>query len=257
MALAMSSCKSDPLSKLGEKLNDNEMEQLVKVLNEQCPVSYEIGTATSFSCQGKKVVINYTIDEEVLSFEKMNKNDILDAWRMMYADCCSSNDKAFLKSIVLSGYQLNCVFTGSSTGHKAVLDLSNEQLKNNKPLTQEEYIKTNVAITRAVLPMPLNSVTNMVDVVLEKENLIYVYDIDDENFDISKLENESSFREIIAYGITQQFVGNSSAGELFKKLCLSGRGLCYRYIGSKTHKTIDITFSNTELMQMANDNDVN
>jgi hypothetical protein len=69
----MSSCKSDPFSKLGEKLSDSEMEQLMKALSEQCPVSYEIGTATGFSCEGKKVVMNYTIDEDVLSFEKMDK----------------------------------------------------------------------------------------------------------------------------------------------------------------------------------------
>lgn len=255
--ISMSSCKSDPFSKLGEKLSDSEMEQLMKALSEQCPVSYEIGTATGFSCEGKKVVMNYTIDEDVLSFEKMDKKDIVDAWRMLYIDCCSANDKALLKSIVSSGYDVQCVFTGSRTGHKATIDVSNKQLATNKPLTQEENIKTNVAITKAVLPMPLDSVTNMVDVVLDKEYLTYVYNIDEANFDISKLEHEPTFKETIAYGITQQFAGNSSAGELFKKLCLSGRGLCYRYVGSKTGKNIDIAFTNTQLLQMANDSGMN
>ncbi len=248
----MSSCKNNPLAKLGQKLSDSEMSQLVETLNEQCPVSYEIGTATSFKCEGKKVVIDYTIDEDILSFEKLDKKVIFDAWRLLYLDCCSSNDKAFMKSLALSGYDLQCFFTGSRTSHKDTIDVSNQQLKSIKPLSQEENIKTTVEITRAVLPIPLDSVTDMVDVTLEKESLIYIYKINEENFDFSLLENEPTFRENIASGITQQFTNNNSAGELFKKLCLSGRGLCYRYQGSKTGRTIDIEFNNIQLRQLAN-----
>ena len=252
LILSISSCKNDPLAKLGQKLNDSEISQLVEALNEQCPVSYEIGTANSFKCEGKKVVIDYTIDEDILSFEKLDKKAIFDAWRLLYLDCCSNNDKALMKSLALSGYDLQCVFTGSRTGHKASIDVSDQQLNTYKPLSQEESIKTTVEITRAVLPIPLDSVTDMIDVSLDKDNLIYIYRINEENFNISMLENEPTFRENIATGITQQFTSNSSAGELFKKLCISGRGLCYRYQGSKTGKTIDIGFSNIQLRQLAN-----
>ncbi len=252
LALAVTACKSDPLAKLGEKLSDTEMQQLVETLNEQCPVNYEIGTATSFKQNGNTVVIDYTIDEDQLSFEKMSNDEITHAWRMMYLDCCSPNDQAFIKSVIASGYNLKCVFSGSKSGHKATIDVGNQQLKAYKPLSDEENIKTTVTVTRAMLPMPLDSVTDMVDVTLDKENLVYVYNIKEDNFDISRLENEPTFRDNIAMGITQQFSTNSSAGELFKKLCLSGRGLCYRYTGSKTSKTINIDFSNTQLRQLAN-----
>lgn len=252
LTLAMSSCKNSPMSKLGEQLSDSEMEQLVNELNESCPINYEIGTATGFKCEGKTVEIDYTVDEDMMSFQKMNKNDIYDAWRMLYLDCASANDKALIKSIALSGYNLKCVFTGSKSSHKVAIDVSNQQLKNNKPLSQEENIKTTVEITRAVLPIPLDSVTDMVGVDLDKDNLIYIYEINEDGFDISKLENEPTFRDNIANGITMQFTSNSSAGELFKKLCLSGRGLCYRYKGSKTGKTIDIGFSNIQMRQLAN-----
>ena len=255
-SLVFISCKSDPLAKLGEKLSDSEMSKMVEALNEQCPVNYEIGTATSFKCKGKKVVISYTIDEDILSFEKMEKDVIYDAWRLLYLDCCSSNDKAFIKSVELSGYDLQCLFTGSRTGHKASIDVSNQQLGTYKPLSQEESIKTTVDITRGVLPIPLDSVTDMVDVNLDKENLIYVYRINEDNFDFSMLEKEPTFRDNIAMGITQQFTSNSSAGDLFKKLCLSGRGLCYRYQGSKSGRTIDIGFSNIQLRQLANNGGV-
>mgnify|MGYP006988840784 CR=1 FL=1 len=256
LLLAMSACKNST-SKLGEKLSDSEMEQLVEELTAACPITYEIGTATNFKCEGKTVVIDYTIDEEQLSFEKMDKQDIYTAWRMLYLDCCSDNDKALIKSIVLSGYDVKCVFTGSRTHHKVALDVTNKQLETNKPLTQEETINCDLTITQAMLPMQLDASTEMVDIVLDKESLTYVYNIKEDNFDFSMLEKDPAFRENLANSISQQFASNSSTGELFKKLCLSGRGLCYRYTGTKSGKTTNISFSNTQLRQMANANGVN
>ena len=255
LIFTLSSCGSKEIQ-LGEKLSDSEMEELMDNLNEQCPITYDIGSATNFKCAEKKIVISYINDEDAISFINMDKKDIYDVWRLLYLESCSDKDKLFIKSIILSGYSVKCVFTGSKSKKKVTLDISNEQLKNNKPLTQEEDIKTNVAITKSLLPQPLDEVTNMVDISIDKDNLYYIYDIDETNFDMSKL-NESSFKDNITFGITQQFINNSSAGDFFKKVCLSGRGICYRYVGNKTGKTIDVQYSNLEFRMLANEGGLN
>lgn len=251
LIVCLTSCKSQS-SKLGDKLSDSEIEQLVKELNEKCPINYEIGKATSYSIEGKSIVINYSNDEDVLLLEKMDKNVVYDVWRLMYLDNCSKEDKNLVKSIVLSGYGIKCVFTGSNSNKKVVIDITNEQLKNNKPLTIEENITTNIEIAKVLLPQQLDKFTKMVEIDLDKEKLTYIYEINEDMIEMSTIENDSSIKNSLDYNISQQFINNSSTGDLFKKLCLSGRGVSYRYIGSKTGKIVELNYSSQELKQMAN-----
>ena len=124
LTVIFSSCKKDSSSKLGEKMDDSEIEKLVKELNSQCPVKYDFGEATSFNREGNTIVINYTIDDNFLAIQKLSKDVVYDVWRLFYLDACSKNDKKLIKTIESSGYSIKCVFTGSKSQQKVSIDAS-------------------------------------------------------------------------------------------------------------------------------------
>ena len=137
------------------------------------------------------------------------------------------------------------------------LEVSHDMLKGIKALTQDEIIENLVQITRKAMPKTVDRVTKIVDFKLEKDNIIYVYEIDDSNFDISQIENNSSYKDNGNMVIGNELRNNTLTGVLYKLVARSGRGICHRYTGKGTGKTVDIQFSNSEIRQIATANGVN
>lgn len=256
MMAAMTSCHNKTI-KLGEKLSDSDIEQLVKELNENSPVNYTLFAATSYQREGKTLVINYVVDESKVTYSSLTNNTLLNLWRLCCLDEVSQNDKNIIKSFTLSGYALKCQFKGSSSTKAMSLDVSNDMLKNNKPLTQEQIIENLVEIDRSTMPQTVDQVTQVVDFTLEKDNIIYVYEIDETHFDISKIENDNNYKENGKMVIGNELRNNTLTGVLYKLVARSGRGICHRYIGKNSQKTVELTFSNAELRNIATSNGVN
>ncbi len=247
--LSLSACKSS--IRPGDKMSNSEMEQLVKELNKNCPINYKLLSATSYACEGKDIVIEYVMDEDKIVYSNLTDSALYNIWRLCCLDEVSPTDKDIFKSIVASGYGLKCNFKGSMSQKKMTLDVSNEKLKNNKPITQEEIIATLVAIDRNGLPKDVDRVTKIVDFKAEKENLIYVYEIDETSFDISQIESNGQYKENGMTVIGNELRYNTLTGVLYRQVALSGRGICHRYIGKSSGKVVDVQFSNAELRQIA------
>lgn len=256
LILSMGSCKNKQL-KLGEKMSDSEIEQLVKELNENCPIDYKLFSAIGYKLDGKTVVIDYVVDEDKIEYANLDDKTLLNIWRLCCLDEVSQNDKGIMKTLVLSGYGLKCQFNGSMSPKKMTLDVSNEMLENNKALTQDEIIENLVEITRNALPKTVDRITQIIDFKLEKDNIIYVYEIDETDFDISQIENNSNYKDNGNFVIGNELRNNTLTGVLYKLVARSGRGICHRYIGKNTGKTVDIQFSNSEIRQIATANGVN
>jgi len=249
----MSSC-GEKMSKLGEKMSDSEIKDLIKELNEKCPADYNVLIANNFNCADKNIVVNYTVNEEIVNLEKADQETIYNVWRMQCIDGATENDKAFIKTLIESGYGMKCVFTGSNSKKKISIDISNEKLKANKPLTQEENIKIIVDVTKTFLPQLLDGI-NVVNIGVDDKNLVYECEIDDGNFDVSLLENDM-YKSSLTNKIKTALINGDTTGNLFKMICLSGRGVNYRYLIKKTGKTVEVNFSNIELKQIAINNNV-
>lgn len=256
LLVAMSSCQNKPL-KLGEKLSDSEMAQLVEELNENSPINYTLFTATSYKHEGKNLVIDYVVDEDKIAYDNLTDKTLYNIWRLCCLDEVSQNDKSIIKSLILSGYGIKCQFKGSNSPKSMTIDVSNDKLKNNKPLSQEEIIETLVEIDRHAMPRTVDRATTVVDFKIEKENIIYVYDIDETDFDISKIENDSNYKDNGTAVIANELRNNTLTGVLYKLVARSGRGICHRYVGKSSGKVVDLTFSNAELRQIATANGVN
>ena len=253
---AMTSCGGSKMSKLGEKMNDDEIKGLVKELNENCPVDYITFNAINFKSDDKNLEVFYTVNEDILRLDKCDQQTVYDTWRMHCIDGASDKDKALIKTLILSGYGMKCNFTGSKSNKKVSFEVSNEQLKNNKPLIQEELINNLVALTKSTFPKAVDQITQIIDFKIEKDKLIYVYEIDESNFDISKIGSDENYRENGILVIGNELRNNNLTGVLYKSVIRSGRGICHHYIGKNTGKTVDIDFSNIELEQIAKYNNV-
>lgn len=231
--------------------NEDKVHQLVNEANNQCPVSYGIFTASSFKCEDQKVVVQYLIDENKLEILEFNDKNLYNFWRLFCLDEVSQKDKDMMKVIASSGYAMKCEFKGSNSQKSFTLDVSNEQLTKNKPLTSEEIIKSYIETYKNGLPIKVDYITDIVNFELDKDYLVYVYDIDDSNFDIKEIEKNESYRENGKSVIRNNIINNTITGYLYKKVVISGRGICHRYIGKNTGEEVKIQFSNEELRQIA------
>ena len=254
--VSLTSCSNKPL-KLGEKLSESEMEQLVNELNSNCPIDYRLLTATNYKCEGKTIVIEYVVNEDKIVYNNLTDKTLYNIWRLCCLDEVSQNDKDIIKSIVASGYDVKCLFKGSMSQKKMSLDVSNDKLKNNKPLTEEDIIANLVKIDSHSLPRQVDSVTRIVDFKLEKDKIIYCYEIDDTSFDISQIENDGNYKKNGKNVIGNELRNNTLTGVLYKLVARSGRGIVHQYTGNTTGKVVEIQFSNAELRQIATVNGVN
>ena len=241
------------ISSCGNSASD-EIKKVIETANDQCPVIYETGVVTGFDVDedNKMIVVNYEIDDEKykISTIKEDKSKLENICRLLFLENVSQADKNLVNTIVNLGYGIRYVFKCFKSQEKIAVNFSKERLSTNKPLTIEENVKTNVDFAKLSLPLMLDSVTNMVDVDIVKDTLFYIYEVDEKLCPMSTLENK--VKDNITFGISEQFRNNSSAGEFFKNVCKSGRGLCYRYKGNTTGKIVDINYDNTKLRQMAN-----
>lgn len=232
----------------------SEIKKVLETANEQCPVIYETGAVTSFDVDedNKMIVVNFEIDDEKykISTIKDDESKLENICRLLFLDNVSEADKNLVSTIVNLGYGIRYVFKGFKSQEKIAVDFNKEKLSNNKPLTIEQNVKTNVDFAKLSLPLMLDSVTTMMDVNIVKDTLFYIYEVNEKLCPMSTLENR--VKDNITFGISEQFRNNSSAGEFFKNVCKSGRGLCYRYKGNETGNIVDISYDNTKLLQMAN-----
>lgn len=248
LILSMSSCNNSA---------DSKIEKIVEEANSQCPAFYGIGSATSFKKEGKTVVIEYSVSDDISLYENLNDDAIYDIWRLFCIDEASDADKELIRTIASAGYGIKCVFNSANPQKRKTLEVGNDKLNNYKALTQEEILRTFITIDKNTLPLTIDSKTKIVDLKIEKDNLIYVYEIDESSFDISEIEKSTLYKESGIRNMRDQFLSNTLTGYLYKIVCLSGRGICHRYVGNKTGKTVDIQFTNTEIRQIANANGVN
>lgn len=237
---------------------DKRIKQLVNEVNSQCPVNYGIGTATSFKIEGKNVIIEYSVDDDSYLLSKYDNGTLFDIWKLCCIDNGSPADKEMMNIISSSGYGIKCIFKGINSQKQKILEISNEKLKNYKALNTEEVLNTLITVNKSDLPVSRDSITTMVDCKLDKENLLYIFEVDDSNYDMSQIENDSSFKEKNKLIISDELRRNNNlTAELLKRACLSGRGFCLHHIGKTTGKVINTHFSNAELRQIANANGVN
>ena len=129
-----------------------------------------------------------------------------------------------------------------------------EELKEklDKQLTQgdiNEMLEENLVFTaNSSCPYIVEEGLTMISVEDDGENVIYTAEVDEELYDIGLfILNKESCKQSI-----KEMFNDQSAQQEMKVFTSVNRGIVYRYVGNKSKKSIDITFTPIELKKYLN-----
>lgn len=239
--------------------SDSKLQDYINRANEECPISFETGTLTSLASEGGAVVFNYQTDENVIPFAKLKDNTdvVKQLWKIAFLDDKSGNKGEFVSNVISSGCDVLLKYTGNDPQQKFEVKFSNVELKvlAGKNSNLAELIEIQIKLTNLTLPRQLDKATTMVETKLEDGFMVYVYDIDESQLTIAKMESEKlTYHDNILASVKREFANPASAvSAFFKQVASSGRGLRYSYRGNTSGSTLNIDIPNSELRQLAMD----
>lgn len=135
---------------------------------------------------------------------------------------------------------------------------SKSMMRNNlKNSTQTEYVGEDKASIdaqlnrvmdqlRAELPKQIDEVTIQKDVQMDEKNFYYICDLDDSQTNFASLDN-ATLKAVQQKGLISILPGMR---EMIEVLIQTNRGLTYRYCGTTSGITRDITFTCHELQDL-------
>lgn len=122
-----------------------------------------------------------------------------------------------------------------------------ETILDNKADIDSQLYSTMVEM-RASLPQPLDEKTIMKDVEMDEDYFYYVTDVDDSDYDLSSAEPKAmktAHREYLKTIVPKMKL-------LIECLIKTDRGLVYRFCGTSSGISTEITYSTSELQQLLN-----
>ena len=232
----------------------SEIRKLVKEINDQCPIDYDYFTCQSAAIQGNEVVMNYMIDETMLSLDLMKQKPDL---AKKYGGSSIFNENAELGDLMVkSGLGFTANYQGSLSGEVVTLKFTNDDIKEIKahPVSREELLDWEIQATNSTLPRQLDYVTTLVSLSRDGNVVAYTYEIDEDELDMSMMiDGQDQMRAGIAAQIATLNSPTSSAQTFMRLLREGGKDLHYIYKGNKTGTVLEIKFTNNELLDLASE----
>jgi len=124
-----------------------------------------------------------------------------------------------------------------------------DDISNMSASSADIYLRQGVKIAKSNLPSRVDDDLTFTDIRVNDDELIYVYNCNEQNYDISTIRiiqseiKENMKSEMLADDDTKVFVALTAK---------TGRNLIYRYVGSVSGDRCDITFTSSELKSMIN-----
>ena len=237
--------------------SNSKLQEFINSANEECPISFETGTLTSLAIENESVAFNYKADEDVIPLAKLKENTdvVKQLWKIAFLDDKSGVKGEFINEIISSGCDVLLKYTGNDPKQKFDVKISNDELKTlaGKISNLAEQIDLQIKLTNLTLPRQLDKATTMVETKLEDGYMVYVYDIDESQLTIAKMEKEKqTYFDNITASARREFSNPTSAvSAFFKQVASSGRGLRYSYRGNTSGKILNIDIPNADLRQLA------
>ena len=243
LTVVMFSCKdSNPKS---------EITKLVNELNEACPVVMDYITCQSAEIQGNDVIMNYIIDESMLSLEVMKQKPEL---AKKYGGSSIFNENAKLGDMVMnSGYGFIANYKGSLSGDVVTLKFTNDEIKDIKahPISKDELLDWDIEATNSLLPKQLDEVTTLISLTRDGNIVTYTYEIDEDALDMATVfEGQEDLRATLTAQIATLNSPTSSAQTFIRLLRETNKDLCYVYRGNQSGQSLKIDFTNSQLREM-------
>lgn len=238
-----------------ENENVKKIKREVKAINDQCPIKMgPMGDLLSikYDENDNEVQIYYAINEENMNIDALKNNEQL-ALQSIKFELSKHKSKELLKTMIDAGTGLSYTYKGKTSGKTCNVKLSVDDLKKIKdnPVKESDMnkllLENLLAIINASCPETIDDGMVMIKAFDDGENVIYVARIDEDLYDLSSIEGSISE---VKNELKEIMISDPEWSQELYLLKALGKGFIYRYSGETSGKTVDVTFSPSELKNL-------
>ncbi len=237
---------------IGKSCNQGKLQMSVKMANFECPIDMGLGgSVETVELENNYVICTLKLNEQIANISAMEQNKEFFAQSVASSMSADKNSQQLLKIMAEENVGLKYVVIGDQTGKKFSVELSPEQIKSLSTAPQStphERLLDMVKNTKVQLPMKVDVVTTLKDMDIEGDNVVYIYDIDENQINMSDV-NIDAIRANTVGGLIN-VIKDPSAGQFFQTVIDDGKNVGYRYFGSKTGTKLEFVVSHSELSQI-------
>lgn len=228
-------------SKSGSK--GGRMDEIAQEANKSCPISVGmVGEIESIEFDGTDIVCMVSTNEDLVDIALMEQNKDLakqGALQMLTGNA-NNNVEEMIKELENANAGMKFVYKGKTSGKVFSIRLTPDDIKQAKanPVEPEEFLNQQLGIVNSQCPMTVVEGKVMTKVFDDSENVVYLYDVDEEILDMDAMEAN---RDEIQASLDQylDYMDNDPAGGAFLMACRNaGRNISYCYRGTSTGKTV-------------------
>lgn len=228
----------------------------IELANKQCPIKVgATGEVSSITFDGSDVIYTMLVDEEYVNLEALEKNPeaMKSAVTAMFRNP-QGDIKKMLDLVVETNSGIKFLYKGKTSEKEVACNLSSEDLKNvlgQKMSTAEsnqKKLEELVNVTNVSCPMTIDEATVLEKLVIEADDVVYIYKINEEAVDMDALKGN---KEQMKQGIKASLNVSDPALKAFLEACLNdNKNLAYRYVGDTSGDTMECVFSVSELKEL-------
>lgn len=229
--------------------NDSELRKAVEQFSKSCPTSLgEYATLDNVDYENHTVTMYYTMADGIFNFDALKANDKSFRNNMLksYANNNEKGFAMFIDEIIKANAGMRLVFKDHQ-GNSHEMLISPEELKKNRPnpdASPDEMLKAMTDNTKLQLPEEVDECMIMTDVILDDNNYIFVYNIDESLYDIDIMRENS---EIIKGEMLKELKSDPLMTKTCNLIKKTGRGLVYKFVGLSSNDTYSLYISNNEI----------
>ena len=242
---ALSVCVGSMLVSCMSNAN-SEMKKILKGIDEKCPIPFgSFGEFTSATLDGDNAVFTLSCSEEAMNLDSLQQHEDLVKTGIIqsFATLNDENVQLLMDELVKADMGITYRFIGKTTGGKLEVNVSADEIKKLKQSSAgsgdpDKLLETNIQMSNVQCPMSMGNGLVMNKVVREGDNVVYVYEVDENLISIDLLKSKE--KELVA-GLREEVKNsvNDAAMTTFLKLCRAAHvGLGYRYVGATSGKTV-------------------
>lgn len=229
--------------------NQSKLQITVSLTNAKCPIDMGLaGSIESIELGDENVIYTIKLNEQFSNIEAMeqNKEDI--ARSIVNSMSNEESAQELMKILVEENFGIEYVFIGNKSGQKMNIELLPEQINAilSTPTTAHEKLISIVKATKVQLPMKVDVVTTMKDMIIDGDDVIYIYDIDENQVKMSDIDIDVIKANAIAN--LSNVISDAAAGQFFQTVMDDKKNVRYRYFGDKTGTELEYVISLDELL---------
>lgn len=232
-----------------------ELKKMVIELNKNCPIEFDFATCIGARVEDGNLVMDYVYDEDAIRLDHLK--DQSEKNKRHLAESFLSTKDELGNLLIRAGYGYAAYFKGSKTKETISVHLTTDEIKQvmENPASKNDILNWEVQITNSMLPMQIDEVTTLVCVDYKGATISYIYEIDDEQINMSSM---SAVKDDIKENLRQELAQDwnsptSTSKDFFTLACRTNKALSYVYRGKTTGKEFAIVFSNGELRNISHD----